>query len=133
MPSIDLPTYQAQGGYDLLRACLAGERDQAGIFAGLDDSGLRGLGGAGFPTGRKWRLVADEPGPHLMAVNGDESEPGTFKDRHYLETDPHRFIEGMLVAAWAVEAGEIYLYLHEEYPDLRALLHQELAKVNLSL
>jgi formate dehydrogenase len=92
-------------------------------------SRLRGLGGAGFPAGRKWRIVKNEPGPRLMAVNIDEGEPGTFKDRHYLEQDPHRFLEGALVAAWAVGIDTIYLYLRDEYHGLRAMLAQELDRL----
>jgi len=95
----------------------------------VSDAGLRGLGGAGFPTGRKWALVRAEPAPRLMAVNADEGEPGTFKDRYYLEIDPHRFIEGMLIAAWVVEARDIYLYIRDEYPELRLMLVDEIAKV----
>jgi formate dehydrogenase beta subunit len=129
LPAVDFAAYEAGGGYRLLRQCLAGERQSAQIIEQLEASGLRGLGGAGFPTGRKWRLVAAEPGPRLLAVNGDESEPGTFKDRHYLEADPHRFIEGMLLAAWAVEAEAVYIYLRDEYPHLRTLLRRELALV----
>jgi formate dehydrogenase beta subunit len=94
----------------------------------VSDAGLRGLGGAGFPTGRKWTFVRAEPGPRLMAVNGDEGEPGTFKDRYYLEKDPHRFIEGTLIAAWVVEATDIYIYLRDEYPEVRLMLEAELAK-----
>ncbi|MFP6745999.1 MAG: NADH-ubiquinone oxidoreductase-F iron-sulfur binding region domain-containing protein [Alphaproteobacteria bacterium] len=131
-PEIDLARYQDEGGYQLLRACLAGEKERSAVIAQLDASGLRGLGGAGFPTGRKWGLVAAEPGPRLMAVNGDESEPGTFKDRHYLESDPHRFIEGMLLAAWAVDADAVYLYLRDEYPHLRHLLRNELSAAELA-
>ncbi|HEY5701069.1 MAG TPA: NAD(P)H-dependent oxidoreductase subunit E, partial [Gammaproteobacteria bacterium] len=89
--------YSAEGGYALLRACTGGERDFESIAKLLDDAGLRGLGGAGFPTGRKWRIVRDYAGPRLMAVNADEGEPGTFKDRYYLERDPHRFLEGVLI------------------------------------
>ena len=89
---------------------------------------MRGLGGAGFPTGRKWSLVRAEPAPRLMAVNADEGEPGTFKDRYYLERDPHRFLEGMLIAAWVVEAAEIYIYIRDEYPELRLMLLDEIAK-----
>jgi len=126
-PGIDLATYRAGGGYGVLEACLAGEYSPNEIIVKLDDGGLRGLGGAGFPSGRKWRMVRGEPGPRLLAVNGDESEPGTFKDRHYLLADPHRFLEGMLIAAWAIEAEEIYLYLRDEYADIRALLDNELA------
>ena len=98
------------------------------MLAVLDDSGLRGLGGAGFPTGRKWRSVRGEPGPRLMAVNGDEGEPGTFKDRYYLNTDPHRFLEGMLIGAHVVEAAEVYIYIRDEYPAAREILAREIRK-----
>jgi formate dehydrogenase beta subunit len=125
----DLAAYQADGGYALLRSCLAGERSRDDIIKTVSDAGLRGLGGAGFPTGRKWSLVRAEPAPRLMAVNADEGEPGTFKDRHYLERDPHRFVEGMLIAAWVVEAAEVYIYLRDEYPQIRLMLIEELAKV----
>lgn len=127
--SVDLAAYRAAGGYRLLGACLAGERKPEELIEVLEHAGLRGLGGAGFPTGRKWRLVRQEPAPRLVAVNADEGEPGTFKDRHFLETDPHRFLEGMLIAAWAVEAAEIYIYLRDEYPQCRAILESELAAV----
>jgi len=121
--------YRAEGGYALLKSCLAGARSRDDIIKAVSDAGLRGLGGAGFPTGRKWTLVRAEPAPRLMAVNADEGEPGTFKDRHYLERDPHRFIEGMLIAAWVVEAAEAYIYLRDEYPEIRLMLVDELAKV----
>ena len=106
---------------------LAGEHTFEDIAAKLDAAGLRGLGGAGFPTGRKWRIVRGYEGPRLMAVNADEGEPGTFKDRYYLETDPHRFLEGVLVAAWAVEAQAVYIYLRDEYPFIREILLREMA------
>jgi formate dehydrogenase beta subunit len=125
----DLAAYQADGGYALLRSCLAGARSRDDIIKTVSDAGLRGLGGAGFPTGRKWAAVRAEPAPRLMAVNADEGEPGTFKDRHYLERDPHRFIEGMLIAAWVVEAAEVYIYLRDEYPEIRLMLIAELAKI----
>jgi len=125
----DVAAYQAEGGYALLKSCLAGERTRDDIIKAVSDAGLRGLGGAGFPTGRKWTLVRAEPAPRLMAVNADEGEPGTFKDRYYLERDPHRFIEGMLIAAWVVEATEAYIYLRDEYPEIRLMLVDELAKV----
>ena len=125
----DLAAYQAEGGYALLRSCLAGARSRDDIIKAISDAGLRGLGGAGFPTGRKWTLVRAEPAPRLMAVNADEGEPGTFKDRYYIERDPHRFIEGMLIAAWVVEAAEAYIYLRDEYPEIRLMLIDELAKV----
>ena len=121
--------YRAGGGYELLNACLEGRREAEEIVKALEGSSLRGLGGAGFPTGRKWRFVRQEPGPRLMAVNGDEGEPGTFKDRHYLETDPHRFLEGMLIGAWVVEATDIYIYLRDEYPQCREILLREIAEI----
>jgi formate dehydrogenase beta subunit len=124
---IGLDAYRAEGGYRLLQSCLAGERQPEELIVALEHSGLRGLGGAGFPTGRKWRLVRQEPRPRLMAVNGDEGEPGTFKDRWFLETDPHRMIEGMLIAAWAVGADEVYVYLRDEYPQCHAILDSEVA------
>jgi NADH:ubiquinone oxidoreductase subunit F (NADH-binding)/NADH:ubiquinone oxidoreductase subunit E len=126
---IGLDAYRAAGGYRLLSSCLAGERRPEELIAILEHSGLRGLGGAGFPTGRKWRLVLQEPAPRLLAVNADEGEPGTFKDRYFLETDPHRMIEGMLVAAWVVEAAEIYIYLRDEYPQCHAILESEIAAI----
>jgi len=125
----DFAAYQADGGYALLRSCLGGQRSRDDIIKAVSDAGLRGLGGAGFPAGRKWTLVRAEPPPRLMAVNADEGEPGTFKDRYYLERDPHRFVEGMLIAAWVVEAAEAYIYLRDEYPEIRLMLTDELAKV----
>jgi NADH:ubiquinone oxidoreductase subunit F (NADH-binding)/NADH:ubiquinone oxidoreductase subunit E len=121
--------YLRDGGYALLKQCVAGSRSRDDLIKAVSDAGLRGLGGAGFPTGRKWSLVRAEPAPRLFAVNGDEGEPGTFKDRYYLERDPHRFIEGMLIAAWVVEARDTYIYIRDEYPEVRLLLEQELAKV----
>ena len=126
---IDLAAYRAQGGYQLLHDCVSGQRDVESIIKTLEDSNLRGLGGAGFPTGRKWRIVRAEAAPRLMAVNIDEGEPGTFKDRTLLERDPHRFIEGMLIAAWAVGIAQCYVYLRDEYHGCRALLEAELAKL----
>ncbi len=128
-PHVDFDAYVADGGYSLLRACLAGERTAEEIIAALTDSGLRGLGGAGFPAGQKWRFVRQEPAPRLVAVNADEGEPGTFKDRVYMESDPHRFLEGMLIACWAVEADDTYIYLRDEYPGVRELLLREIARV----
>lgn len=124
-----LAAYEKDGGYALLRACLAGEHTRDEIQARVLDSNLRGLGGAGFPTGRKWGFVRGYEGPRLMAVNADEGEPGTFKDRHYMEREPHRFLEGMLLAAWVVEAQTVFIYLRDEYPAVRELLLAELAKV----
>ncbi|HVL71903.1 MAG TPA: NAD(P)H-dependent oxidoreductase subunit E, partial [Beijerinckiaceae bacterium] len=126
---VDFDAYRAGGGYALLQACLDGRKPVEEVIAGMEESNLRGLGGAGFPTGRKWRFVRAEPAPRLMAVNADEGEPGTFKDRHYLETDPHRFLEGMLIGAWAVEASDVYVYLRDEYPQCRELLLREIPKV----
>ena len=126
---IDYETYRAQGGYVLLGECIEHKRDVETVIKTMEDSGLRGLGGAGFPTGRKWRIVRGEPAPRLMAVNIDEGEPGTFKDRVYLERDPHRFLEGMLIAAWAVGISAIYIYLRDEYHGCRALLQAELDKL----
>jgi NADH:ubiquinone oxidoreductase subunit F (NADH-binding)/NADH:ubiquinone oxidoreductase subunit E len=123
----DMAGYVAEGGYALLRQCASGETQVEAVIAAMESSGLRGLGGAGFPAGRKWRIVRGEAGPRLMAVNIDEGEPGTFKDRVYLETDPHRFLEGMLIAAWAVGIEDIYIYLRDEYHACRTLLQQELA------
>jgi formate dehydrogenase len=121
--------YVGGGGYGLLKACIGGARTRDDIIKAVSDAGLRGLGGAGFPTGRKWSLVRAEPAPRLFAVNADEGEPGTFKDRYYLEQDPHRFIEGMLIAAWIVEAADTYLYVRDEYPEVILLLLEEIAKV----
>jgi NADH:ubiquinone oxidoreductase subunit F (NADH-binding)/NADH:ubiquinone oxidoreductase subunit E len=126
---IDFASYKKQGGYKLIADCLAGKHTREEITKIMEDSALRGLGGAGFPTGRKWKLVAAEPEPRLMAVNIDEGEPGTFKDRVYLERDPHRFLEGMLVAAWCAGIGEIYVYLRDEYAGCRSILEKELSRL----
>jgi NADH:ubiquinone oxidoreductase subunit F (NADH-binding)/NADH:ubiquinone oxidoreductase subunit E len=123
----DYAAYVDGGGYQLLKSCVGGERKLGDIVEALDESGLRGLGGAGFPTGRKWQIVRGYDGPRLMAVNADEGEVGTFKDRYYLERSPHRFLEGMLVAAWAVEAQAVYIYLRDEYPAVRDILLTEIA------
>ncbi|HEX6703615.1 MAG TPA: NADH-ubiquinone oxidoreductase-F iron-sulfur binding region domain-containing protein [Albitalea sp.] len=128
-PFVTLEQYRAGGGYALLQACVAGERDVESVIKTLEDSGLRGLGGAGFPAGRKWRIVRAEPAPRLMAVNIDEGEPGTFKDRVLLERDPHRFLEGMLIAAWAVGIDCIYIYLRDEYHGCRAMLAAEIERL----
>jgi NADH:ubiquinone oxidoreductase subunit F (NADH-binding)/NADH:ubiquinone oxidoreductase subunit E len=126
---IDFDTYLAQGGYAVLRDCIEHRRNVESVLKTMEDSGLRGLGGAGFPAGRKWRIVRGEAAPRMMAVNIDEGEPGTFKDRVYLERDPHRFLEGMLIASWAVGISAIYIYLRDEYHGCRALLEAELAKL----
>ena len=127
-PGADIAAYRRDGGYRLLQDCLNGTRTRDDLIKVVSDAGLRGLGGAGFPTGRKWSLVRAEPAPRLFAVNADEGEPGTFKDRYYLERDPHRFVEGMLIAAWVVEAADTYFYIRDEYPELRLMLIDELAK-----
>jgi formate dehydrogenase len=129
---LDFAAYRKQGGYRLIADCLAGKRSRDEITKLMEHSGLRGLGGAGFPAGRKWRIVAAEPAPRVMAVNIDEGEPGTFKDRWYLERDPHRFLEGMLVAAWCAGVGEIWIYLRDEYAGCRAILERELQKLQRS-
>jgi formate dehydrogenase len=122
-----LDAYRAAGGYALATALSAGTQDAEGVVKAMEDSGLRGLGGAGFPAGRKWRIVRDQPAPKLMAVNIDEGEPGTFKDRTYLERDPHRFLEGMLVAAQVVGIDACYIYLRDEYHGCREILEREVA------
>jgi formate dehydrogenase beta subunit len=124
---IDYAAYRASGGYALAASCIAEKKTPADVITVMEDSGLRGLGGAGFPAGRKWKLVAAEPAPRLMAINIDEGEPGTFKDRYYLERDPHRFLEGALIAAWAVGIEAIYIYLRDEYHGCRAILEREVA------
>jgi len=129
---IDFAQYLREGGYATLRDCVERRRDVEAVIKTMEDSGLRGLGGAGFPTGRKWRIVRAEAAPRLMAVNIDEGEPGTFKDRVYLERDPHRFLEGTLIAAWAAGISAIYIYLRDEYHGCRALLETELAKLRAS-
>jgi formate dehydrogenase len=121
--------YRAAGGYRLAAECVAGRHPVDEVIAKMEHSGLRGLGGAGFPTGRKWRIVRAEPAPRLVAINIDEGEPGTFKDRTYLERDPHRFLEGLLIAAWAVDAAACYIYLRDEYHGCRQILEAELAKL----
>jgi len=124
---IDYGAYRAAGGYALAASCVSGARTPADVSAVMENSGLRGLGGAGFPAGRKWKIVSAEPAPRLMAINIDEGEPGTFKDRYYLERDPHRFLEGAIIAAWAVDIDSVYIYLRDEYHGCRAILEQELA------
>ncbi len=125
--AIRLEAYLQGGGYALARQVASGERDAEAIIQTLESSGLRGLGGAGFPAGRKWRIVRSQPAPRLMAVNIDEGEPGTFKDRTLLEADPHRFLEGLLIAARVVGVDAVYIYLRDEYHEARQLLSQELA------
>jgi NADH:ubiquinone oxidoreductase subunit F (NADH-binding)/NADH:ubiquinone oxidoreductase subunit E len=122
-----LAEYRARGGYSVLEQCRAGKLGFDQILKEMTDAGLRGLGGAGFPAGRKWQIVRSYPGPRLMTINGDEGEPGTFKDRFYLERNPHQMFEGALIAAWAVEADRIYLYMRDEYPAVLHILEHEIA------
>jgi NADH:ubiquinone oxidoreductase subunit F (NADH-binding)/NADH:ubiquinone oxidoreductase subunit E len=126
---IDFDAYRAAGGYALLRDCAEGKHEVETVIQAMEGSGLRGLGGAGFPAGRKWRIVRGEPGPRLMAINIDEGEPGTFKDRYYLERDPHRFLEGALIAAWVTDVETVFIYLRDEYHGCRAMLEAELDKL----
>jgi formate dehydrogenase beta subunit len=128
-PEVDFAQYQKSDGYTLLQDCLSGKRNVDELIRLVSDAGLGGLGGAGFPTGRKWSLVSAEPAPRLFAVNADEGEPGTFKDRYYLERDPHRFLEGVLIAAWVVEARDTYIYIRDEYPELRLMLLEEIERI----
>jgi formate dehydrogenase len=127
-----LAAYLQAGGYQLALQVAAGLKDHESVIQCLESSGLRGLGGAGFPAGRKWRIVRSQPGPRLMAVNIDEGEPGTFKDRTCLESDPHRFLEGVLIAASVVGCDAVYIYLRDEYHEARALLTEELAALKLN-
>jgi formate dehydrogenase beta subunit len=130
--AIRLEAYRQSGGYQLAVQVAAGLKDQESVIQCLQTSGLRGLGGAGFPAGRKWRIVRNQPGPRLMAVNIDEGEPGTFKDRTCLEADPHRFLEGVLIAASVVGCEAVYIYLRDEYHEARVLLTEELAALKLN-
>ena len=121
--------YRASGGYKLFQECITAKKTPEEVINELKNSGLRGLGGAGFPAGTKWEIVKKFPAPRLLAVNIDEGEPGTFKDRYFLETDPHRFLEGSLIAAWAVGIEEIYLYLRDEYAAGHEILRSEIQKM----
>jgi formate dehydrogenase len=123
---IDLQSSRAGGGYQVLAECLDGRRTVESVIDALGDSGLRGLGGAGFPPGRKWEIVRRYPGPRMMAVNADEGEPGTCKDRYHLENDPHSILEGMLIGAWAVEAETVFIYVRDEYPAALEILAREI-------
>jgi len=126
---IAFEAYRQGGGYALAQDVARGARDAEGVMAALEHAGLRGLGGAGFPAGRKWRIVRGFDAPRLMAVNIDEGEPGTFKDRFYLERDPHRFLEGMLIAAHVVGCEAVYIYLRDEYPECRSILAQAISEL----
>lgn len=125
----DFDTYTKQGGYEALKACTSGITSPDNILEELEKSGLRGLGGAGFPVASKWRFLTGNPNPAIVAVNADEGEPGTFKDRHILETNPHQMLEGALIAARTVGAEAIYIYLRDEYPHIRLSLQDEIDKL----
>jgi formate dehydrogenase len=130
MPAyIDGTVYREGHGYGLLARLRRGTVTADAVLDILDEAKLAGLGGAGFPTARKWRAVRGEPAPRLLAVNADEGEPGTFKDRFYLERDPHRFLEGILIAAEVVQAAAVYVYVRDEYPEIREILRRELANI----
>ncbi len=129
-PYQNLDDYRAAGGYRLLQSCREGETSFEDLTGALDAAGLRGLGGAGFPTTRKWQFVRGYTGPRYVVMNADESEPGTFKDRYCFETDPHRVLEGLQIAAWAVEAERAYIYLRDEYPAVRAILEEEIRRLD---
>ena len=121
-----LKTYMEKGGYSKLKSL-----EKSGNWQEVQETvlsaGLRGLGGAGFPSGKKWEFVRANSGPRYLAVNGDEGEPGTFKDRYYLERSPHLFLEGMLIAAWAVEAEKVFIYMRDEYPAVLKILRAEIS------
>ena len=123
---ISLDEYIEKGGYELFTKLKNNQAESDKVLLELENSNLRGLGGAGFPAGKKWRILKDQPSPRLLAINIDEGEPGTFKDRHYLETDPHRFFEGMLIASEVVGIDKIYIYLRDEYAAVRNLMAKEL-------
>ena len=118
--------YRASGGYKVLERVRSGDLTAESVADLVLAAGLRGLGGAGFPTGTKWKIVHDLPGPKYLTINGDEGEPGTFKDRYHLESDPHRLLEGALVAAHAISADRIYLYMRDEYPAVLEILNTEI-------
>ena len=124
-----LENYIKDGGYDILKKCYSNKLEVEDVIEELNNSGLKGMGGAGFPSGQKWKFVRMETGPRLMTINGDEGEPGTFKDKLYLEQNIHKFFEGMLIAAWAVDAKEIYIYMRDEYPGIRLNMIEELDKL----
>lgn len=126
---VNYDAYVSDGGYTLLKKCLGGDMDPENIVKTMQDSGLRGLGGAGFPSGLKWKIVRDQPKPRLFAINGDEGEPGTFKDRYYLERNPHQFLEGALIAAWTCEIETVYIYIRDEYPGIIHILESEISRL----
>jgi len=125
----DFDAYISDGGYKVWKECLGGQRERADVTTLVSGSGLRGLGGAGFPTGTKWGFLDNTPKPRLLAINADEGEPGTFKDRYIIDNDPHRLLEGIMLASWAVEADAAYIYLRDEYPQSREILLAEIARL----
>jgi NADH:ubiquinone oxidoreductase subunit F (NADH-binding)/NADH:ubiquinone oxidoreductase subunit E len=125
----DYAAYAAAGGYETLKALRDGARSRDALQQEVLESGLRGMGGAGFPAGKKWQFVRAEAGPRYLAVNGDEGEPGTIKDHYFLLRDPHLFLEGALIAAWAVEADKAFIYMRDEYPDVLQILRAEIARL----
>jgi formate dehydrogenase beta subunit len=125
----DLDAYLADGGYAAMKACIDGKKTAEEIKEAINEAGLRGLGGAGFPTARKWGFMDNAPKPRLVAINADEGEPGTFKDRWCFDNEPHKVIEGALLAAFSVEAEAVYIYLRDEYPANHEILNREIAKV----
>jgi formate dehydrogenase len=133
--SPDMPAYQshadyvAEGGYKQLEALRGGSKTPEQVIDTLLEAGLKGLGGAGFPSGQKWKFVRAGQGPRYLCINGDEGEPGTFKDRYYLHARPHQFLEGMLIAAWGVDAAACYIYMRDEYPTVIKLLKDEIGKL----
>ena len=128
----EFAAYCQGGGYQLLQRCHGGQLTREQVIAALKESRLRGLGGAGFPAGTKWEILRKQAQPRLLAINIDEGEPGTFKDRHYLERDPHRFLEGALIAAWVIETEDVYIYLRDEYAACRATLNREIVLLQKS-
>lgn len=126
-PYVEYSSYRQQGGYEMLAACVQGTRTLDDVTAAIEASGLRGLGGAGFPSSRKWQFVRNEPAPRFTVMNADEGEPGTFKDRFCLETDPHRVLEGLLISSWAVGSSAVFVYLRDEYAAIRIILMREIA------
>ena len=129
VPGKSIGEYISDGGYEILKKCYAGEIDVDKIIEEINLSGLKGMGGAGFPSGQKWKFVRLEKSPRIMTINGDEGEPGTFKDKLYLENNIHQFFEGMLIAAWAVDAKDVYIYMRDEYPEIRHRMYEEYAKI----
>ena len=128
-PWIHLDAYRRDDGYEVFRRCCDGSISHETILNVLESSGLRGLGGAGFPAGKKWRILKEQSAPRIMAINIDEGEPGTFKDRYYLERDPHRFLEGLLIAAEVVGIDSTYIYVRDEYPGVLEVLRQSIAEL----